>query len=183
MISVIVVFPKLEEAKSIRNLLVRHGIEVRAACSTAAEVMQLTEDLDGGIVVSGYKMADMLYSELFECLPRDFEMVLVASQRYYIEYDDDKLIWLTMPIKAAELLRTVNDMYDRLYQKERKKKAKPTVRSEEERKLILDAKQLLMEQRKMTEQEAHKYLQRKSMDNGTNLVEMAQMVLTIFQKA
>ena len=44
MISVIVVFPKLEEAKSIKNLLVRNGIDVIAACSTGAQVMNLTDD-------------------------------------------------------------------------------------------------------------------------------------------
>ena len=44
MISVIVVFPKLEEAKSIKNLLVRNGIEVMAACTTAAQVINITDD-------------------------------------------------------------------------------------------------------------------------------------------
>ena len=32
----------------------------------------------------------------------------------------------------------------------------------------------------MTEAEAHRYLQKCSMDNGTNLVETAEMVLTLF---
>ena len=31
----------------------------------------------------------------------------------------------------------------------------------------------------MTEPEAHKYLQKCSMDNGTNMVETAQMILTL----
>lgn len=66
MISVIVVFPKLEEAKSIKNLLVRNGIDVMAACTTAAQVINLTDDLDFGIVISGYKLIDMMYSELLE---------------------------------------------------------------------------------------------------------------------
>ena len=32
----------------------------------------------------------------------------------------------------------------------------------------------------MTEEEAHRYLQKKSMDNGTNLVETAHMILDVF---
>ena len=82
MISVIVAFPKLEEARSIKNLLVRNGIDVIAACTTGAQVMNLTDDLDYGIVVSGYKFVDMMYSELLECIPETFNMLLVASQRY-----------------------------------------------------------------------------------------------------
>ena len=37
----------------------------------------------------------------------------------------------------------------------------------------------MMERNRMTEPEAHKYLQKCSMDSGTNLVETAQMVLTL----
>ena len=40
-------------------------------------------------------------------------------------------------------------------------------------------RQLLMERNHMTESEAHRYIQKCSMDNGTNLVETAQMVLTL----
>mgnify|MGYP000556223929 CR=1 FL=1 len=36
-----------------------------------------------------------------------------------------------------------------------------------------------MERNYLTEEEAHKYLQKCSMDSGTNLVETAQMVLTL----
>ena len=39
-----------------------------------------------------------------------------------------------------------------------------------------------MERNNMTEEEAHRYLQKHSMDNSTNLVETAQMVLAINDK-
>lgn len=45
---------------------------------------------------------------------------------------------------------------------------------------IIDrAKSLLIERNHMTESEAHRYMQKCSMDSGTNLVETAQMVLTL----
>ena len=37
--------------------------------------------------------------------------------------------------------------------------------------------ELLMERNRMTEEEAHRYIQKYSMDSGTNMVEMAKMVL------
>ncbi|MCM1179683.1 MAG: ANTAR domain-containing protein [Clostridium sp.] len=180
MISVIVVFPKLEEAKSIKNLLVRNGIDVIAACSTGAQVVNLIDDLDYGIVVSGYRMVDMMYSELLEYLPDTFDMLLVVSKRYQAECSDKNLIYLSMPIKAADLIHTVNQMYDELYDQMRRKKSKPAVRTEQEQQIIINAKQILMDEKGITEEEAHKYLQKKSMDNGTNLVETAQMVLDMF---
>lgn len=180
MISIIVVFPKLEEAKSIKNLLVRNGIEVMAACTTAAQVINMTDDLDYGIVVSGYKFADMMYSELLECLPDTFDMLLVASKRYYAECSSSDIVCLSMPIKAADLVETVQLMYDKLYHQMKKAKSKPAVRTEEEKKIISHAKMMLMKKKGMTEDEAHKYLQKKSMENGTNLVEMAHMILDVF---
>lgn len=180
MISVIVVFPKLEEAKSIKNLLVRNGIEVMAACTTAAQVINMTDDLDYGIVVSGYKFVDMMYSELLEYLPDTFDMLLVASKRYYAECSANDIVCLSMPIKAADLVETVQLMYDKLYTQMKKAKSKPAVRTEEEKKIISHAKMMLMKKKGMTEEEAHKYIQKKSMDNGTNMVETAHMILDIF---
>lgn len=180
MISVIVVFPKLEEAKSIKGLLVRNGIDVIAACTSASHVINLTDDLDYGIVVSGYKLVDMMYSELLECLPATFDMLVVASQRHYAECRTSDVVCLSMPVKAADMVNTVNLMYDKMYRQKKREKAKPKHRSEEEKQVIAHAKMVLMQQKGMTEDEAHKYLQQKSMDNGINLVEMAHMVIDIF---
>jgi hypothetical protein len=41
---------------------------------------------------------------------------------------------------------------------------------------------LLMARNSFTEEEAHKYIQKRSMDNGTGLVEVAQMILSLLQE-
>ena len=66
-------------------------------------------------------------------------------------------------------------------QMRRKKRlrAKPTKRTEAEQRILKEAKALLMERNHMTEEEAHRYLQKCSMDSGTSLTETAQMVITI----
>ena len=50
-------------------------------------------------------------------------------------------------------------------------------RTAEEQKTIEPAKALLMERNQMTEMDAHKYIQKLSMDSGNNLVETAEMIL------
>ena len=40
-------------------------------------------------------------------------------------------------------------------------------------------KKLLMERNQMSEEEAHRYIQKSSMDTGTSIVETAQMVLSL----
>ena len=66
-------------------------------------------------------------------------------------------------------------------ERRRRKRRQPVKRGEEERKLLEQAKELLMRRNGMAEPEAHKYLQKCSMDSGTGLLEAAQMVLELYQ--
>lgn len=180
MINVIVVFPKAEEAKGIRSLLTRNGINVIAACTTGAQAITFFGDIDEALVVCGYKFSDMLYTELLEYLPPTYEMLVVAPRNHYAECDRSKVVCLGMPIKAQELIETTNILLQGLYQKRKKRKAQPKQLSQEDRAVIESAKLRLAEQKKMSEEEAHRYLQKRSMDTGVNMVETAQMVLEIF---
>ena len=136
MISVIVVFSKVEEAKGIRNLLMRNGVNVLAACTTGAKAISFFEDVDEALIVCGYKLADMLYTELLENLPDTYEMLVVASRNHYAECDRSEVVCLGMPIKAQELVQTVNILLQGLYQKRKNRKAKPRQWSSEERAVI-----------------------------------------------
>ena len=77
--SIIVALPKVDDAKNMKNLLVRSGYSVEAVCTSGAQALAQADNLNDGIVVCGYKLADMLYSELHESLPQGFEMLLMAS--------------------------------------------------------------------------------------------------------
>ena len=179
MTSIIVAFPKMEDAKNIRNLLTRNGFHVLIACTTGAQALQQMDQLDGGIIVCGYKMADMIYSQLRDYMPPQFEMLLVASQNLWSECSNNNLVCLAMPIKVHELVNTLGMMVQAQERRKKKAKQKGRIRTPEEQALILDAKHLLMERNNMTEEEAHRYIQKCSMDSGTNMVETAQMILSV----
>ena len=55
MVNVIVVFPNLENAKSVRNLLIRNGYSVAGVCTSGAQALQAADRLTDGIIVCGYK--------------------------------------------------------------------------------------------------------------------------------
>lgn len=180
MYSIIVGFPRLEDAKSIRNLLTRNGYIVSEPCTTGAQVISRVNDLDEGIVVCGYRFSDMHYSELNNYLPKGFEMLLVASPEKLEYCHDNNIVCLPMPIKAVDLLNTLQMMSYQYRQRKKKEKDKPKVRTEEEKAIIHKAKLVLMDRNNMTEEEAHRYLQKCSMDSSTSIVEMAEMVLRMF---
>ncbi len=181
MTNIIVLFPKNEDAKNVRNLLVRHGFRVPAVCTTGAQALASANGLGDGIVVCGYKYPDMMYSELKNLLPSHFEMLLLASQRVWGEYGQDGVVCVAMPLKVHELISTLEMMTASLERRRKKRKEKPAVRSDADRKVLDEAKMILMERNGMSEDEAHRYLQKCSMDSGTNLVETAQMVLSMMR--
>jgi response regulator NasT len=84
-----------------------------------------------------------------------------------------------MPIKVQDLIDTLQMMTYNYMRKKKKERNKPRERSQEERDVIQRAKLLLMERNNMSEEEAHRYIQKTSMDSGTNLVEMAEMILSM----
>lgn len=181
MVSIVVVFPRQEDARNIRNLLMRNGYDVAGICTSGAQALQTIDGLSDGIVVCGYKFSDMLYSELSDCLPPGFEMLLVASAHVLCECRDNDIVCLELPLKVHDFVNTLEMMAGNLLRRRKRAKQRPKGRSEEEKKVISDAKKLLMERNNMTEEEAHRYIQKCSMDSGRNLLETARMVFSLMK--
>ncbi len=180
MLSIVIVFPKLEDANAIKTLLVKNGYEVQAVCTSGAQAIGIANELDGGIVVSGYRMPDMLYREIAAYLPKGFELLLLISAARLHDVSGDNIIAVSTPLKTCDFLDTVQMMMRRaMYRRKRARQAAPRGRSEAQKAIIEKAKLVLMQRNNMTEEEAYRYLQKNSMDSGTNMVEMAEMVLSM----
>lgn len=176
MVKVIVLFPKQEVARSIRNLLVRSGFEVMGVCVTGAQVMQQMEDMEDGLVICSYKYADMVYSELREYLPEGIQMIMLASHTLLRDVHMEGVHTLPMPLKANDLLTKVHTVVDDIAMGQRRKRQRPKQRTREELELLENTKQLLMDNNRISEEEAHEYIQKRSMNSGVGLIEMAKMI-------
>jgi len=181
LLSIIIVFPKVEDGKGIKNVLIRAGYNVHAVVSTGSQAIGLANELDEGIVICGYKYSDMHYLELYNYLPRSFQMLLLASKARLEECVSSDIICLGVPMKTRDLLDTLEMMTLQYRRKKKKDKDSSKTRTKEDKETILKAKILLMERNNLTEDEAHRYIQKTSMDSGTNMVETAEMILSIMQ--
>lgn len=179
MTNIIVALPKPEDAKNLKNILVRNGFSVTGICTSGAQAISYADGLNDGIVICSYKLTDMVYSQLYECLPPGFEMLLIASDSLLSECEGNGIVCLSMPLKVGDLIGTVGMLAEGIARERRRRRQKPRSRNAEEEKAIQAAKALLMDRNHMTEEEAHRYLQKCSMDSGTNLAETALMVLAI----
>ena len=148
--SIVIALPKIEDAKKIRAILIRYGFSVASVCSTGAGALASMSELDGGVLICGYHLPDM-YSVLS----------------------------VEMPMKASDLVNTVDMVLSQLERRWKKDKKRPKPRSWKEQNYISNAKFLLMERNHLNEEDAYRYIQKCSMDSGTNMVETAQMVLML----
>ena len=105
--------------------------------------------------------------------------VLLTSQANCGERELQNIVCLSTPLKVHELLQTLEMMEYTIARRRKKQRAKPKERTKEEQDLITEAKHLLMERNNLSEEEAHRYMQKRSMDNGTGLTETAQMILSL----
>lgn len=178
-VNIVIVLPKIEDARGIRSILAKNGIAVSAVCATGAQALNHLRDLNDGIVICGYKMTDMIYLELRDCMPPGFDLLLLASKAVLNDCLDNDIMCLAMPLKVHDLINTVDLMCQAILRRRRKARLKPKERDPKEEALIQEAKEVLMIRNNMTEQEAYRYIQKCSMDSSTNMVETAQMILTL----
>ena len=180
--SIVIALPKIEDAKKIRTILNRHGLTVASVCSSVSNALASISELDSGVLICGYKLTDAYYKDALDDLPQYFEMLLLASARVICEVPPS-ILSVEMPMKASDLINTVNMILMQQERKQRKEKKKPKLRSEKEQNYISNAKMMLMQRNHLSEDDAYRYIQKSSMDSGTNMVETAQMLLMLLYES
>lgn len=157
----------------------RNGLQVSAICNSGAQALQYMDHLNTGVLICGYRFHDMIYADLLADFPLGFEMLLVTSQSHLAEAQGSGIMCVTMPVRLQDLLNTVNIMCETIERRRRKRREQPVKRSDKDKALIKKAKVILMERNNMTESEAHRYIQKCSMDAGVSMVETANMILSM----
>lgn len=176
---ILVVLPKAQDSKKIRDLLIAHGFSNTVSCQNGASALGEANRHHNGLIISGYRLSDMYYTQLVENMPDFYEVLLIGSANTVSEAGAG-IMAITTPIKVYDLLNTVESMMAQVERRFKKvKKQKKKQRSEREENYIKNAKLLLMDRNHLSEEDAHRYLQKCSMDNGISMVETAQMLLTL----
>ena len=168
--SIIVAYFKEEDARKIRSLLAKRGIETAGIATTGAQVLSKVSDLDEGVVICGCQLRDMNFLDLATSL-------ICSPDRLGDQEIPENVVFLSTPLKVGELLQSLQDITG-IY-RSRRKIHLPPGRSAEDIEKMNKAKSILMERNHMTEPEAHRYLQKRAMDTGTGIVEIAEMVIML----
>ncbi len=176
MVNIVVAFPKKEDIDTIKNILVRKGYNVIATATTGARAIQLVSYLNEAILISSYSFPDMHYLQIRQSLDCNINMILITRANQVLEIPDENTLLLVLPLKVHALLESINIISVNL---ERIKKKKKNFKNEKDKKLIEKAKDILMDRNNMTEEQAHRYLQKTSMNKSISMVELSLMILGI----
>lgn len=172
---IVVALPKQAEAEKIKSLLVQRGYIVDGAFQSGNQALCLLYNFDEGIIITGYRCADMVYGELKEQLPDMFSMILIASPDIVDDAPSD-IYGITKPLHLSELTHAI-DMCEEQIRRQKRRKTGARSRSDRDMAIIDMAKQSIMAVRHLTEPEAYRYLQKFSMDCKRTLEESAKLYL------
>lgn len=173
--NVIVAFESDKSCWRIRETLENTGTAACIVCKSGAEVKRVVSKQRISTVICGYKFSDESAEELFDDLPRGCAMLLVAVQSRLDLVGSDGIFKLAAPVSKGDLIASVRMLLQGRQLEKPDKPPRP--RSGEEQAIIERAKALLMARNGMGEGQAHRFLQKKSMDSGVKLVQAAQMIL------
>lgn len=171
---IVVAFANEEAQRRIFRLLESDGYKPALCCASGAEAIRAVRKMGSAIVICGFKLRDMTANTLAADLRGTAVLLVVSSANNLDLCEGENLYKLATPTPRGDFFATL----EMLRQFEEKKlHHPPPKRKEEEQQIIRRAKELLMDVNRMTESEAHRFLQKRSMDAGSKMAETAQFII------
>lgn len=131
------------------------------------------------LLLTTYQLSDMTGAELAGQLKNNAEVLMIVPGDYdESEAEDCGALLLRNPLSQDALYQAIRaTMHAQKKILAYKAKAEKSERMLEERKVIDKAKGRMIDQLHMTESQAHHYIQKKSMDAGRRIVDVAREIL------
>lgn len=167
---IIIVYPVKEVAMQLRAMLESEGLHVSCVCARGSSALGIAQRMSEGVIVCASILSDMSAGVLAENLPVGFD--IVALSRNGVESYMGNLISLPLPVDKSEFINTVAILVS--------SRSGFTRRQGNDSEIISNAKTIIMNRQGITETQAHKYLQQKSMRSGKKLVELAKEIINDF---
>lgn len=171
---VVLAFSKDGTAEKIKRMLEGSRFDVIAVCHSHAEIMRIIADIDEVLVIMGYKLPDAVADDVAEDLREGQKLMSIVKSEQSDMISNDDVFIVPLPINRQTLLSSIELLWGTIERRKRK-----TNRTPEEEKIIDKAKLYLMEHYHMTEAQAHRFIQKRSMDTGGKFIDTARMILGI----
>ncbi len=161
---------------SLETLFMQIKIPVSAVCKSGSEIRAIQSNFQDAILVCG-PLKDMPAIYVSKILPNEWDMLLLVSSSQPFPYYVSNVTAINLPINKREFLQLIQEVSNTQNQTFATKTTAKSTKSEEDKTIIEEAKRKVMSQRGMSEGDAHKYLQKYSMNIGVSMAEIARRIL------
>ncbi|MBR4039950.1 MAG: ANTAR domain-containing protein [Clostridia bacterium] len=163
-------------AAKLEGILATAHITPAAVYCTGGEALARAHE--HALLLTSWRLPDMTGPELVKKMPAAGVMMIVPGDYDPAELEGADVLTLHNPISQDALIQAVRAMcYCGAKMQALEIKALRLERQLSERKVIERAKGRLMDALRLSEKEAHYRIQKKSMDTGRRIVDIAQEIL------
>lgn len=167
MTGIIVAFDREDTLRRVRGMLESSGLRVIAEAKSGSALRRAAAASDGCVIICPAILPDATADELAADFAQRASLLVIDSPANLDFCESSQVVRLSTPLCRGDLLRALSGI--------RPKGA--TERPGAEKELIGRAKAVVMERRGLTEPQAHRYLQRISMDCCAKMTDVARRIL------
>lgn len=181
---IMLVFRQQETLERVKNILVENGHRVLYSCTSGMQALRLAGMHDIDIAVVGFTLSDMsgihFAADLLSEHTCSVLLIVPAEQMAYarqsIQAED--IVCLPRPITPQALLTSIDLMMQYRERLRHMRAETQKLKEDLKRRSLADkAKTILMHALQLSEFEAWRFMQKTSMDTGTPLLEVAEMII------
>jgi len=199
--NIILAFPDASMIDQVKRILLSAGIQPAAEVTSHIQLLQAVARLDGGgVVILPGCLSGLTAATLINELPEDYDLLVLLAINEVWDSGRPGIFALRTPIRPIELLDSVRMLLETRQlavssthlkpapasaakpgpvppAQATASEKRPAARPESDRRIIEQAKQVLIVRNNMSEEQAHRFLQKRSMDTGNPMVAVARQVL------
>lgn len=172
-------------AAQLRTVLEQAGFCVCRQCAAFQELVDASyENEEEYVAVTQTKLGRGSITQYAPMVSSRCEILLLLAEGEEYMGRATGLLALPLPTTPTDLVESVEMLFEtmpaRLSQEARTLPPKPKTdeQRELERKVVTEAKEVLMRRNQMTEEQAHRFIQKRSMDSGARMAQIASHILS-----
>lgn len=166
----VIAFRKRETSERIAGILRENGYEVMRICTSGSEIRRAFRILQDGILISEYRLNDETVDQIAKTLSDRTLILCVAKSDQLAGIESQRIFKARVPLNSSALTAYTEMLVQLHYRNVPKRSGEDNVR-------IQQAKQKLMEERRMSEADAYRLLQKSSMKLGLGMAQIAERIL------
>ena len=178
---IVVAFSSEKARDHIARLLESGGISPAGCCCSGAEAIRTVWNLGDAAVVCGYNLRDMTAVDLAANLWGICSLLVVSTPGNLEFCTGENLFKLATPASRSDLFASLRLLRQEEIQAVRSQALRPGRPEVSDSQAVARAKELLMHINHMGEAEAHRFLQRRSMNSGVRPAEAALWIIAQYQ--